>query len=248
MEWSHDVTARRLARLRSAVGALMVLLFVAALGTRCSSERLPPSKGGTGGVVIVTERMGGRGMGGVGTGGTPGSACQPQTAPPCAYPSGGSGGAITCGDVVFNATCVNGAWTCPNGILESECWCFGPNRGGCVCTRSGWACPTDAAVDHGSDATGGADGAPDAGLVACNSTVSCGAGFSYCYSSINVGGTGGAGSPPPPPPSYSCQPFPAACGAQPTCDCLCQNICPKGFNQCFCYGSPPTRLDCQRGQ
>lgn len=53
-----------------------------------------------------------------------------------------------CGDVGYPRECVDGHWQCPSGT-GGECWCYGLEVHGpdCICTPSGWSCPSiDAGV------------------------------------------------------------------------------------------------------
>ena len=90
----------------------------------------------------------------------------------------------------------------------------------------------------GSSAGGGAGG--QGGGIACGQTT-CVRGQSICVFSSGGAGTRG-GSP------YNCRDIPAACGSQPTCDCLCAEMCrPIGtFDPCMCT-DPSTGLICILG-
>ena len=116
--------------------------------------------------------------------------------------------------------------------------------------NTGGATSTGGSINTGGSA--GAGGTPiidasavDAATYRCSDTESCTVGVSICYGSITVGGMGGSGVMPS--PSYSCVTVPAACGAQPTCDCICKNMCPMP-DLCSCYGSPADSVRCQRGK
>ncbi len=59
---------------------------------------------------------------------------------------GTSGG--WCGDQVWPALCVNGAWICGGGLIPfSQCRCSGIAPPGCTCGDAGLTCPSDAGTD-----------------------------------------------------------------------------------------------------
>jgi hypothetical protein len=43
---------------------------------------------------------------------------------------------------MVTSVCGDGAWRCPDdGVLEGDCWCYGPAREGAICTEQGFVFP-----------------------------------------------------------------------------------------------------------
>lgn len=142
----------------------------------------------------------------VADGGTLGDAlppahCHPMEVPPpddyCVY----VGADHVCGDALMSPQCVAGEWQCAPGTSSdlSQCWCsgFGGGASGCVCTPSGWSCPTEPV---------------DAGMAtfACGDALSCLRGSQYCRHVLSdVLGQ---------PDGYVCSELPEDCGDD--CSCL----------------------------
>jgi hypothetical protein len=100
----------------------------------------------------------------------------------------------------------------------------------------------------GGEGTAGQGGHGGAGLGGAG-LGGAGGGPSFCYTTVTYpGGTGG--SPYVPPPVYTnCIPYPAACAGTPACPCLCQQVCPKYYDNdgtsCACSDTPPVSLRCE---
>lgn len=109
---------------------------------------------------------------------------------------GVNGGA--CGDALYPPACVNGAWTCAEGmVFVTSCACIGRAPGSsCTCASSGWRC----------------DDSGVARRFACGPAITCLGGAELC--AVTLPGVPGAS------PRYECRALPAACGARPTCACI----------------------------
>ena len=122
-------------------------------------------------------------------GGRPVPVCRPGDSPPytsyCVY----VGADHVCGDAALSPTCVDGAWACPAGTgPASLCWCsgFGPHDPACVCTPSGWSCPTEPADAGPPTPVCPADPAAAVGSPCTVEGQSCGSCPSPCSGSCNM--------------------------------------------------------------
>jgi|GEM_PF-7079191 len=233
---------------RASCSCLLLGILLVSVPLACSSSSQPTGSGGVVGGGGLTSNGGQPASGGGGVSSTGGH--------------GGSGGITSSGGIpgsggasLPDAAIGLDAPDAPIGIGGSAVGGT-TSRGGTTgsdgITNSGGATGTDGATSIGGttgiggsfavDAfadDGGPGGTVDAVTVLCNGTSCTG----VCKVTRYGGGVGGNGSLPP--TTYWCVPIPAACAAQPTCDCLCKNICGSYF--CSCYSSPANTIECDQG-
>ena len=226
---------------------LLLAILLLAIPLACKSGSSPNVDGAT----DVPQASGGQpSSGGIsGDSGTQGSGGAPGLGG-----SQGNGGSQVSGGVLGTGGSGTAGTTSSGGRPGGTMGSGGLSAFGGTTSSGGIATTGGAISTGGSTNTGGSAGAGgtpiidasavDAATYRCSDTESCTVGVSICYSSITVGGLGGSGVMPS--RYYSCLTVPAACGAQPTCDCVCKNICPMPA-LCSCYGSPANSVNCQRG-
>jgi hypothetical protein len=83
------------------------------------------------------------------------------------------------------------------------------------------------------------DDDPDAGIsmdAAAEGCEACDPATRYCHEHIIDG-----------PSDFTCEPFPEACGAEPDCDCLEAESCPKTLQACGVGDGGLLVLECVEG-